>query len=49
MELKEDIKKMLPAMDQPGNMTHHNSSLESLRMRPSMEKSHFIFRALSLT
>ena len=28
MELEADIEKMIPTIDQPGNMTHQNSSLE---------------------
>jgi hypothetical protein len=44
MELEADIEKMFPAIDQPGNMTHQNSSLEIVVNETFNEEESFAFQ-----
>jgi hypothetical protein len=46
MELEVDIENIFPAMDQPGKMTHHNSSLEIIENETFNEEESFDFQSV---
>jgi hypothetical protein len=41
--IKEDIEKMFPPLDQSGNMTHQNQSLEIIENETFEEEESFVF------
>jgi hypothetical protein len=46
MELEEDIDKMFPTIDHPGNMVQQNSSLEIIQNETFNEKESFTFQSV---
>jgi hypothetical protein len=46
MELKVDIEKMFPPLDQPGNTTHQNPSLEIIENETFDEEESFVFQSV---
>jgi nucleoside-triphosphatase THEP1 len=46
MELEVDIEKMFPNIDQLGNTTHHNSSLEIIENETFNEEESFSFQSI---
>jgi hypothetical protein len=43
MELEEEIEKMFPTLDHPGNAAHQNPSLEIIENETSNEEESFVF------
>jgi hypothetical protein len=46
MELDADIEKMFPPLDQSGNMTHQNLSLEIIENETFNEEESFVFQSV---
>jgi hypothetical protein len=46
MDLEADIEKMFPIIDQSGNTTHHNSSLEIIENETFNEEESFSFQSI---
>jgi hypothetical protein len=49
MELKYNIEKMFPNINQPGGTTHRINNWKLLRMIYLMKKKNLYFRVMSLT
>jgi hypothetical protein len=46
MELEADIEKLFPTIDQSGNTTHQNSSLEIIENETFSEEESFTFQSI---
>ena len=46
MELKDDIEKLFPSINQPRSMTHHNPLMEIIENETFDEEESFVFHSV---